>query len=384
MIDTRAFSILGILTAAALTAGCDRDASDGGAVRIGLVGPMEASYGVSVREGAELAVEELNASGGVRGREIELVVRDDRSESARAIGIATELANDPGIVAVVGHVNSGTTRAAARIYNAPERPLLAVSPTATSAELSGAGPWSFRVCATDLQHGPALAQWARTSLGSRRAAILYANDSYGRGMLASFSNAFRERGGTVVSDDPYLPVLVDSVDVLRPYLERAIARNADILVIAGELDVALPALELARSMGFTGPLLGGDGLLGMEQEAPDADRVYISTGFLPDQSGTAAQRFVAAYQERFGAAPTGDAALAYDAVRLLASAIAEAGTDRTALRDFVAGIGTASAPFAGVTGAIAFDRNGDAMNKEVVVGTIRTGRLVSPGSGPAE
>ena len=130
-------------------------------------------------------------------------------------------------------------------------------------------------------------------------------------------------------------------------------------------------------MGFDGPLMGGDGLLGLEEEAPDASGVYITTGFLPDQPGEAAQRFVQAYQQKYGALPTGDAALAYDAVNVVLHAIEQAGTAREAIRDYVAGIGEATAPFAGVTGFIAFDENGDALNKEVAVGTIRSGRLVS-------
>ena len=294
-------------------AGCDRTGgagSDGDVIRIGLAGPMEASYGVSVREGAELAIEEANARGGVAGRRIELVVRDDAGDEARAIEIATAMVSDESIVAVVGHVNSGTTRAAARVYNDEARPLLELSPTATSAELSAAGPWTFRVCPTDLRHGPALAEWARGSLSVQRAAVLYANDAYGRGMLESFARAFVGGGGRLVATDPYLPALVDSMELLRPYLERALARGSQLFMIAGELDVALPTLELLRSMGFDGPLVGGDGLLGMEEEAPDARAVYITTGFLPDQPGAAAQRFVAAYQGRYNALPTGDAALA--------------------------------------------------------------------------
>lgn len=342
--------------------------------RIGFAGPLDASYGAAARQGAELAIEEANARGGVR---FELLTRDDGADPARAIDIASEFLDDPGIVAVVGHVNSGTTRAAAGIYNQPRRGLLAVSPTATSAELSGVGPWTFRVCATDLEHGPALAAWALGELGRRRAAVLYANDPYGRGILAAFTQAFRQGGGTVVADDPYLTALIDSVDVLRPYLERAMSEGADMLMVAGELDAARPALELARSMGFTGPMLGGDGLLGLEAELPNAERVYISTGFLPDQPGADAQRFVQAFVERFGTVPTGDAALAYDAARLLIGAIQRVGTDRQRVRDYVAGIGTSTPPFDGVTGTIAFDAQGDAIDKEVAIGTIRDGRLVS-------
>ena len=370
-------STLSLLLCTLLVA-CDRPSeSSGDTIRIGLAGPMEASYGLSVREGAELAVEQANARGGVGERRVELVVLDDRGDEARAIEVATTFVNDPSIVAVVGHVNSGTTRAAARIYNNEENPLLELSPTATSAELSGAGAWTFRVCPTDLRHGPALAEWARTGLGRTRAAVLYANDAYGRGMLESFASAFRNAGGTILTTDPYLPQLVDSLDLLRPFLERAVARDADLFMIAGELDVALPVLRLLRSMGYDGPLIGGDGLLGMEEEAPDASGVYITTGFLPDQPGAAAQTFVQAFQERYGKLPTGDAALAYDAVNVALRAIAETDGSRRGVRDFVAGIGSATPAFAGVTGSIAFDENGDAVNKEVAVGTIRSGRLVT-------
>lgn len=364
--------LLAFLIAGSLTA-CD-GGRDVDTIRIALAGPLEASYGVAVREGAELAIAEANAAA---DRRFELVLQDDQGDPARAIAIATALTDDPTIVAVVGHVNSGTTRAAAGIYNQGRRGLLAVSPTATSAELSGAGPWTFRVCATDLQHGPALAEWALTGLGRTRAAVLYANDPYGRGILAAFEQAFRQDGGSIVADDPYLAALLDSVDLLRPYLERAIREDADVLLLAGELDAAAPALRLARTMGFDGPLLGGDGLLGMEDEVPDANGVYISTGFLPDQPGADAQRFVRAYVERFGGLPSGDAALAYDATRIVLDAIRGAGTDRAAIRDWVAGIGTTRPAFAGVTGVIAFDENGDAMDKAVAIGTIRDGRLVS-------
>jgi branched-chain amino acid transport system substrate-binding protein len=148
-------------------------------------------------------------------------------------------------------------------------------------------------------------------------------------------------------------------------------------LIAGELDVALPALDQLRAMGFSGALLGGDGLLGLEEEAPDASGVYISTAFLPDQPGADAQRFVQAYQQRYDALPTGDAALAYDAVNVVLHAIGQGASTRAGVRDFVAGIGTESPAYTGVTGAIAFDENGDAVNKDVAVGMIRSGRLVS-------
>lgn len=365
------------LLASFALAACSGGTDTGDVIRIGLAGPLDASYGVSVREGAELAVQQINDAGGIDGRPLELVVKDDGADPERAIEVATSFVDDPTISAVVGHVNSGTTRDAARIYNRADGGLLELSPTATSADVSTAGEWTFRVCATDLSHGPALADWAYGDLARRRALVLYANDAYGRGILQSFEAAFRKHGGDVVSADPYLSDMVDSAAVLRPYLQRGLRGRADLIVVGGEMDVALPALRLARAMGFDGPMVGGDGLLGMEEEAPGAGGVYISTGFLADQPGEKSRAFVGAFRERYGTAPSGDAALAYDAVNLLARGLASAGSDRRALRDWMAGVGSETPAFDGVTGRIAFDENGDPVSKEVVIGTIRDGRLVS-------
>src|SRR5690606_19714571 len=163
--------------------------------------------------------EEINARGGVRGRRLELVVRDDEMNPARAIEVAEELRDRTDVVAVVGHLSSGASIAASDVYNEPGKGLLAISPGATSPEMSTTGEWTFRVCPSDLQQAAALAEWAFHDLGRRRAVIVYVNDSYGRGVREAFTPAFERLGGTVLSTDPYLPdLLEDDGRALDPYL----------------------------------------------------------------------------------------------------------------------------------------------------------------------
>ena len=117
-----------------------------------------------MRFGARLAVEEINARGGVNGRLIEIVERDDWENPDSAVVVATELYDDPAVVAVIGNGFSGLTLAAAPVYNSGSNPLVQISPTASAPAISSAGPYTFRMCPSDLAHGGALARWARDGL----------------------------------------------------------------------------------------------------------------------------------------------------------------------------------------------------------------------------
>ena len=305
------------------------------------------------------------------------MIRDDAADPQRAIGIANEFVDNASMVAVVGHITSGATLAAAGIYNAAGNGIASVSPTASSPLVTDAGPWTFRVCPSDLEHGPALATWLRETLGRRRAEVLYANDAYGRGVVESFARAFVGAGGTLVGTDPFLPDYVRNAGFLDPYVERAMVRRADGILIGGLADEAIEVIRSARRLGFTGPILGADGLLGVEEAGEVSEGVFVSTPFLPDMPLAATQRFVAAYRERYGTAPDAYAALTYDALYLVVQAVREAGTDRTAIRDYIAQVGGDEAAYEGVTGRIAFDQNGDVEGKPVVIGVIRDGAVVT-------
>jgi len=369
-------ALIAAAAAAVMLTGCG--AADSEPIYIGIAGPVNHENGRSMQLAAEMAVDEINRAGGINGRRLALVIKDDQARPERAIEVAVELRDDPRVVAVVGHVNSAATLAAATVYNSGTRPVLQISPASSSPLVTDAGEWTFRVCPSDLQHGPVLAEWAYDQLGARRAAILYVNDEYGRGVLESFGAAFEQAGGTVISRDPYLPALIDSDDALDPYLLRAIRDSLDALFIAGQATEAATIIRAARRLGYRGPVLGPDGLTGLKEAGPIAEGTYISSAFLPDRPSTLAQRFVSEYRERYDELPDHRGAMTYDAIHLIARALAAVGPNRAALRDYIAGVGNGgSAPYDGVSGTIAFDENGDVAGKEVAVGVVRNGQLVT-------
>lgn len=381
--------LTGVLALAAL-AGCGAGTGDAGAIYLGIAGPINMSNGRSMKMAAEMAVEEINAAGGIHGRPLALVVKDDEAIPERAIEVATELVDDPRVIAVVGHINSAASRAAADVYNNPERGLVELSPASSSISLSDAGEWTFRVCPTDLQHAPALADWIYQRLNRRRAAVLYANDEYGRGLLEVFVRSFERQGGEVIARDPFLPALMESDNAVDPYLERAIRNRMDALVIAGQAAEGYKIIRAARRLGYTGPILGADGITSLREAGAIAEGIYITSAFLADRPTDAAQSFVRAFTERYGEVPDHRAAMSYDAVYLLARALRETGAARggvksmsdavrvrRAVRDYLASVGNGTPPHEGVSGTIRFDENGDVLDKEVTVGVVKGGQLVT-------
>jgi len=344
-----------------------------GPIRIGLAGPFSEARGHSMLAAAQLAVNEINAAGGVRGRALELVVEDDSANSTRAMAVAESLRADPTVVAVIGHLTSGTTLAAADIYNGGRDPVQVISPSASNPDLSGIGRYFFRVCATDQAHGGTLARYAYERLGAHSASVLYLNDDYGRGILATFTEEFQRLGGTIVEQDP-VSATVDPT----PYIAR-IQRDGSTqaLMIAGDRVSAERVLRAVRAAGLTVPMLGGDGLTGIQSDGTLAEGVYISSNYLPDLPGDRNASFLSAYgAANGGERPDHRGAGAYDAVRLLADAIRAGGARRAAIRDALAQLGHARPAYDGVTGRIAFDDNGDVPDKTVLVGVVRGDRIV--------
>lgn len=368
----RAIAACALLAPLSLIA-CDDGAAGDGTIRIGVVGPTQLIYGESMRAAALMLQDSLNAAGGIGGRPVELVIRDDAADGETAIGIATEFVNDPTVAAVVGHVTSGAMLEAASLYD--DGGLVAVSPTATNPDISRAGDWIFRVCPSDILHGPALARWLGDDLGARSAVVLFANDAYGRGILEGFAEEFEASGGRVVSRDPFLAATVQDTLGVRPYLRRAIARSAEALVIGGYAAEAAAIIQSARDLGFRGPILGGEALLGVEAAGAVTDGVYVSAPFFPDATTGEAREWVDAYEARYGTPPDAFAAQTWDALQLVVAAIDAVGPDREAIRAHLADVGRGAPAFEGVTGRIAFDENGDVPGKTVAIGQVRGGQV---------
>lgn len=335
-------------------------------VTLGAAGPWNEGYGAMNKRGIDLAIDEINANGGVRGRPLRLLARDDGADGVKAATIALEFVQNPAVSAVVGHVNSSTMVAAAKIYDGT---LPAVATTATSPDLTGISPWVFRVIASDSATGVELGRFARR-LGHARAAILYENDSYGRGLANAFRRSF---DGTIVSIDP-----IPSGDGdYEPYITFLKKQDPGLVFVAGTEASGMAILREARRQQLTADFLGGDGWTGIVGE-PAAQDAYVGAPFTASDERQEAQRFVAAFRARYTMTPDGNAALAYDATKLLARVIEDVGPDRAAIRARLASLDDRSA-YRGVTGAIRFHANGDPVGKDVVIARVNRGELTVVG-----
>ncbi len=324
------------------------------------------------RRGIDLAVDEINRGGGINGRMLKVNARDDEASGARAATIAQEFVSDPSILAVVGHVNSGAMLAASRIYDGQ---LTAVATTASSPDLTGVSSWTFRVISSDSLNGVILARFASriggTSAQFRQAAVLYENDSYGRGLADAFRRSFR---GTIISFDP----ISEKLDP-EPFVSYLRMRQPGIVFVAGREESALRILREARRQGVQAVFLGGDGWQGIVVDVSAANGAYVGTSFNAAERKPAVHRFVGEFQKKYKTKPDAFAALAYDATRLIAEAIKTGGAERLAIRDYLKGL-SAGASFAGVTGPIYFNSNGDPIGMGFHVAQVIGGNLVSGAS----
>ncbi len=323
---------------------------------------------------AELAVREINAKGGIRGRPLELVERNDHSSPDSAVTVATEMYQSD-VVAVIGGAYSGATLASAPIYNGGRNPLVQLSPSASATDLTNAGPYTFRLCPTDLAYGAALARYAAAK-GFRRAAVLYVNDDYGRGVRATFTEEFGHDGGTTVEVDPFE---ADST-VVGPYLDRIAARKqVQVILLAANQKEGLGVLDALRRARLNIPIMASDGMVGAERSDPDMmEGITVSSAYLMGDTSRTNQSFVLAYHAANPDAgpPDQGAAATYDAVYLLARVIGEAGTDRSGIRRALARVGLGDSAFVGAVGTVAFDSAGDAPALIVQMGVARGGLLL--------
>lgn len=348
------------LAFAAFAAACGGDAGD---LRLGMAGPFDEGFGLANRQGAELAVAEINAAGGLDGRRLVLEFRNDQGDGSRAAAIAQEFVDDETIIGVVGHVTSGAMIAAAKVYDGN---LAALATTASSASLTGISPWVFRVISSDSANGVDLARFAGR-LGKRRAAIVYENDTYGRGLADAFRNEFE---GEVIGFDPIDASGTDA----EAYASWFVERRPDLVFVAGTERSGVALLRESRRLGLTADFLGGDGWTGIVMDTAASEGALVGAPFTALDPRPEAQRFVTAYRTRFGTDPDGNAALAYDAVQVMAAGLRAVGADRGRLRDWLAGR-TTDAPLAGVTGAIAFLPSGDPVGKSLTMTRVRGGAL---------
>ena len=333
-------------------------------VTLGAAGPWTEEYGAMNRRGIELALEELNEHSSGDAPRVQVLFRDDAGDGMRATAIAQEFVERRDVVAVIGHVNSGAMVAAARIYDGH---IPAVATTASTPALTGISPWTFRVISSDSMNGLELARFAIRH-GRRRAAILYENNAYGRGLTDAFVRGFK---GLIISADP---ISEGAKQDFEPFVTYFKQQKPDVIFVAGTGASGLAFLREARRQALRADLVGGDGWSVLASDTTLSDGVYVGAPFSAEDRGVDAQRFVERFRKRYGMSPDGNAALAYDATMLLAQAAERAGPNRRDIRDYLARLGERGG-YRGVTGNIAFAPDGDPIGKSIVITRIHGGAL---------
>jgi branched-chain amino acid transport system substrate-binding protein len=337
-----------------LAAACSAGGSGGAPYTIAAAGPWQLSHGRNTRLGIELALKEINDSGGVNGHKLIIKEADDRADGAIAAQIAQKFVDDKSISAVVGHVTSGAMVAAVQVYDGQ---LVAVATSASSPDLTGISKWAFRIISSDSANGADIAKFAMRT-GHKRAAILYENDSYGRGLADAFRKSF---DGEIIDIDPIRSDAANH-EIFVSYFKL---KQPDVVFIAGVIGSALPMLAEAKKQGLKADLIGGDGWSPITEHPEISEGAYIGAPFAPTDPRPEAQKFVAAFKAaNKGTEPDGNAALGYDATRIIAAALAAVGPDRKKIRDWLANL---SLPFAGVTGPIRFLPSGDPAGKSITM-----------------
>lgn len=325
----------------------------------------------SIYNGVQLAVNELNKRYGGQLGSARLVMLKGAPDVSDPVRIAVAFREDPRVVGVVGHPESGTTLDAIDEYadtkNDEANGVVAISPTGTSPALTGRSRWLFRVCPSDVQASRAVARYLLDSLHARRASVIYRNDSYGKDWAKSFAETYRAGNGVIVQRDPYLQGAT-AWDAYAGYLRLL---KPDVLLFPGSQEDALEALRAMRAAGVTAPLIGGDATSGLEANAAEFPDVRYTAFFLARRATSPeAKAFIAAYMAAFKEEPDQRAALAYDAAMLIGRGAVEVGADRAKIRDYVESIGRDRPAMAGVAGPLSFDANHDAVNKPVVIARV--------------
>ncbi len=312
-----------------------------------------ASYGLEMREGVDLAIEEINAAGGVLGRELTTVVQDDEGSPANGPVIAQQFCDDADVSAVLGYSFSSVALAALPVYTQCGLPVVASA--VTSPELSGASPVFFRTVFTDAYQGAEAAKFVFDNRDVKNIAVLYQQDDYGKGVADAFTASFEQAGGTVTSNQAYQLETVNFASIV----DTALRDKPDAVFIGGFYTEAAKIITQLRDTGSDLPVFASDGSVSptfLELGGASIEGVELYSAFSADDARTEAQDFVAAFNTKYGKDPSSWAALAYDATHVVAEAIETAGsTDRAAVASALQGI----SDHAGVTGTISFDDEGN-------------------------
>src|SRR5215207_5140684 len=337
----------------------------GDKVRVGVFMSLTgstANFGISSTNGIKLASNKENAAGGINGKQIEVLVQDDRTDASEAATIVTKFVTQDQVHAILGEVASSRSIAAAPIAQNAKIPML--TPSSTNPEVTKKGDFIFRSCFIDPVQGAAIAQFAAKSLNAKTAAIMVdRKNDYSTGLEKVINETFTKMGGKIVGVQSYQEGDQD----FNAQLTSLKGFNPEVIFVPGYYnDVGLIAKQ-ARDKGITVPLIGGDGWDSTQLYAIGGTALngsYFTNHYSPYDTDPKVQKFVNDYKTRYNTVPDALAATAYDAAKIMFDAIKRSSSlDGPAIRDALA----ATKDFPGVTGNVTFNENRDAVKPIVMI-----------------
>ena len=357
---------VGVLLAIALT----RSTPDG-TIKLGATFPLTsevASYGHKAKRGIELAVEEINATGGVLGRKIEVDFQDDRNDKKEAVTIVTKFASVDKVPVIFGSAGSSVTLAIAPVAN--RNKVVLISPVSSSSQLSSeGGAYFFRTVPADNLQAKVLSQWVYET-GAKQVAIVYTNNSWGKPLADGFQAGFTALGGKVL--------LTEGVPESTTDFRTIIAKLKAIDGLDAIVSPTYPKeggnfVRQAKELGFALPMFGGDNWGSPEFRTIAGNAADGVSYTAPSESTTPAYvAFAKRYQAKYGEEPDILGAYAYDAAKAIFQAMEECGSAKSSeIRDALANVS-----FSGASGEIAFWDNGDIKSKSFAKKTIQNGKAV--------
>ncbi|TCL37668.1 branched-chain amino acid transport system substrate-binding protein [Anaerospora hongkongensis] len=364
---------------AGLVAGCS-DGAGKGDIKIGMVYELTgstASYGTSAANGAKLAFKEVNAAGGVLGKQLQIITADNKGEPSESANAMTKVITQDRVVAVTGFTVSSCGIAGSVVAEDNKIPFVAaatVNPKVTMDERTGkVKNYTFRACFIDSFQGTVAANFAFTSLKAKNAAILIDNSSdYSKGLSAVFKEVFTAKGGQIAAEQAYLQKDQD----FKSTLTAIKAQNPELIYIPGYYEDVGKIIKQARELGITVPILGGDAWdspkLAELGGAQALNNTFFTNFYSVEDKNPVSNAFIEAYKKEYGQLPDSMAAMGYDAANLLVDAIKRANsTDSAKIREALA----ATKNFKSVSGDMALNENHDAV-RGVVIMEMKDGKQV--------
>jgi len=330
----------------------------------------EAAFGQSSHKGTLLAIEEINAAGGLQGQKLELIIEDNQSKSGESATIVKKLISRDKVVAILGEVASSRSLEAAPIAQQARIPM--ISPSSTNPKVTEIGSYIFRVCFIDPFQGVVMAKFAKNTLAIHKVALLTSvSSAYSVGLARYFKEQFAQDGGNVALEQKYSEGDKD----FKAQLTAIKAAGIEGIFVPGYYTEAALICKQAKDLGINVPIFGGDGW-----EAPQLVTIggaavegsYYSTHYSPENQSPAVAAFLAKFKQRFNnEVPDAMAALGYDSAMVLADAIQRAGTtEGPKLREALA----ATRNYPGITGNTTLDAHRNASKAAVVI-TVKNGQF---------